>query len=153
MRKQLRRRLGTFCKYDVVLITTVTTVSLAFVVHGESMWTYVDMIIDICSLVIFHILLYPYMIKCDIIMIQCDEETHTHKKKKHGTGRIARSWALPGQTWEEPRCSSKHEALLALTCVFCAYIWLDYEPYTNFAEMLPSKIGCCYQAFGFSCCD
>lgn len=152
MRKQLRRRLGTFCKYDVVLITTVTTVSLAFVVHGESMWTYVDMIIDICSLVIFHILLYPYMIKCDIIMIQCDEETHTHKKK-HGTGRIARSWALPGQTWEEPRCSSKHEALLALTCVFCAYIWLDYEPYTNFAEMLPSKIGCCYQAFGFSCCD
>ena len=94
------------------------------------------------------------MIKCDIIMIQCDEETHTHtKKKKHGTGRIARSWALPGQTWEEPRCSSKHEALLALTCVFCAYIWLDYEPYTNFAEMLPSKIGCCYQAFGFSCCD
>lgn len=153
MRKQLRRRLGTFCKYDVVLITTVTTVSLAFVVHGESMWTYVDMIIDICSLVIFHILLYPYMIKCDIIMIQCDEETHTHKKKKNMALVASPSWALPGQTWEEPRCSSKHEALLALTCVFCAYIWLDYEPYTNFAEMLPSKIGCCYQAFGFSCCD
>ena len=62
MQKQLRRWLGTFCKYDVVLITTVTTVSLALVVHGESMWTYVDMIIDIYSLVIFYILLYPYMI-------------------------------------------------------------------------------------------
>ena len=144
MQKQLRRWLGTFCKYSHYSITSTC-----------SSWR---KYVDICGHDNRYIqssdLLYSSISLYDIMWYNNDTMWRRNTPKKtHGTGRIARSWALPGQTWEEPRCSSKHEALLALTCVFCAYIWLDYEPYTHFAEMLPSKIGCCYQAFRFSCCD